>query len=499
MFRYGAGRDTAEAAGAGRGEVGHAMAAKESQGHGSGNGHGGERRRGAGAGDRLPPQNLEAERGVLGGILLDNEMLHEVVPILKPDDFYRDTHQIIYRAVRELYDLGRPVDAIILTDELRRRQEYEKAGGDETIDEILSSVPHAANTRFYAQIVREKSVTRQLIEGANATLEEAYSNTLSSDDLLETAERRIFRIAEERATGETVELRDVVTSAMDRIALRSEEKHPITGVGAGFYDLDDITGGFQGSQLVVLAARPSMGKTALALNICEYASVEQQTGALFVSLEMGQLELAERLLCARSRVDGDKLRKGRGIGTKEMRDLGIAYDALRAAPIFIDDTPARSMMQITANARRLKLRQNIGLIVVDYIQLIEPESGDGRENRQEQIAKISRRLKTLARELNVPVIALSQLNRGVENREDRRPRMADLRESGAIEQDADLVLLLHRPEYYDPNDQPGIAELIVAKNRNGRTDTVKLTFLRNFMRFENLAAMSDPIIDTGTF
>jgi replicative DNA helicase len=285
---------------------------------------------------------------------------------------------------------------------------------------------------------------------------------------------------------------------MDRIALRSEEKHPVTGVPSGFYDLDDITSGFQGSQLVILAARPSMGKTALALNICEHAAVEHGMGVLFVSLEMGQLELAERLLCARSRVDGEKLRKGRGLGTREMTMLGRGYDELRAAPIYIDDTPARNMLQITANARRMKMRQNVSLIVVDYIQLIEHESPDGRENRQEQIAKISRRLKTLARELNTPVLALSQLNRGVENREDRRPRMADLRESGAIEQDADLVLLLHRPEYYDPNDQPGISELIVAKNRNGRTDSVKFTFLKNFMRFENLASEDVPI-DVGTF
>jgi replicative DNA helicase len=448
--------------------------------------------------EQLPPQNLEAELAVLGGLLRDNEMLHEVVPILKAQDFYRDSHQIVFRAVRDLYDKGQPVDAIILTDELKRRQEYERIGGDETIDQILGSVAHAANTTYYAQIVLEKSITRQLIEGATEILREGYSNTRSAEELLEAAERRIFRIAEERATGETIDIRDVVTKAMDRIALRSEEKHPVTGVPTGFYDLDDITSGFQGSQLVILAARPSMGKTALALNICEHAAVEHGMGVLFVSLEMGQLEIAERLLCARSRVDGEKLRKGRGLGTREMTMLGRGYDELRAAPIYVDDTPTRNMLQITANARRMKMRQDIGLIVVDYIQLIEHEAPEGRENRQEQIAKISRRLKTLARELNVPVLALSQLNRAVENREDRRPRMADLRESGAIEQDADLVLLLHRPEYYDPNDQPGIAELIVAKNRNGRTDSVKFTFLKNFMRFENLASEDVPI-DVGTF
>jgi replicative DNA helicase len=240
-----------------------------------------------------------------------------------------------------------------------------------------------------------------------------------------------------------------------------------------------------------------MGKTAFALNICEHVCVEQKIGVLFVSLEMGQLELAERMLAARSKVDGHKLRTGHGLGYREMKQLGEGYDALRSSPLFIDDTPARNMLQITANARRLKLREKIGLIVLDYIQLVDSE-GDGRESRQEQIAKISRRLKMLARELKVPVIALSQLNRNVENREDRRPRMADLRESGAIEQDADMILLLHRPDYYDNNDQPGIAECNVAKNRNGATNTVKLTFLKNIMRFENLATMTDPI-DGGTF
>ena len=449
--------------------------------------------------DRLPPQNIDAEQGVLGGVLRDNEWLHEVVLTLRPEDFYRDSHQIIYRAIRDLYDKHRPVDAIILADELARRDEYDRIGGDEALAQLLDSVPHAANTKYHALIVREKSVARQVIEGANEILREGYSGTITADDLLESAERRIFQINEEHATGETVEIRDVVTEAMDRIALRSEEKHAVTGVPTGLLDLDDITGGFQGSQLIVLAARPSMGKTALALNICDHAAIDRGAGVLFASLEMGQLELAERLLCSRSKVDGDKLRKGKGLGTREMKQLGEAYDILRPAPIFIDDTPARNMVQIAANARRLKHRNGIGMIVVDYIQLIEPEHGEGRESRQEQISKISRRLKTLARELDVPVIALSQLNRAVENREDRRPRMADLRESGAIEQDADLVLLLHRPEYYDPNDQPGIAELIVAKNRNGRTDTVKMTFLRNIMRFESLAAHQDPMIDAATF
>ena len=446
--------------------------------------------------DRLPPQNLEAEQGVLGSVLLDNDVLHDVIPILKVEDFYRDTHQILYRTIRDLYDLGKPVDVLTLAEELSRRDELKAVGGDEALAQLVGSVPHAANAKYYAQIVRQKSISRELIECANEILRDGYSNNFTAEQLLETAEQRVFDIAEDQSRGDTVELKDVVTEAMDRIAARSESRHPVSGVASGYFELDDITGGFQPAQLVIIAARPSMGKTALALNVCDHASVTLKTPVLFVSLEMGRLELAERLLCARSRVDGHKLRTGQNLGTREMTLLGKGYDELRNSPLFIDETPARNMLQITANARRLRLRQKLGLIVVDYIQLVD--SDESRDSRQEQIAKISRRLKTLARQLHVPVIALSQLNRAVENREDRRPRMADLRESGAIEQDADLVLLLHRPEYYDQNDQPGIAELIIAKNRNGATGTVKLTFLKHITRFENLATISDPI-DDGSF
>ena len=283
---------------------------------------------------------------------------------------------------------------------------------------------------------------------------------------------------------------------MTLISKRAEEKHPVTGVASGFHDLDDFTNGFHPDQLIIVAARPSMGKTALMLNICDHAAINLRVPVLVVSLEMGNLEIGERLLCARSRVDGHKLRTGHGLDYRELNKLGRHIARWQAAPIFIDDTPARNMLQITAMARRLKLRQDLGLIVVDYIQLIDSE--DSRDSRQEQIAKISRRLKTLARELHVPVDRASQLNRAVESREDRRPRMADLRESGAIEQDADMVLLLHRPEYYDHNDQPGIAEIIVAKNRNGPTGSVKLTFLKNLTRFENLSTIAEPLDRAGT-
>ena len=446
--------------------------------------------------DRLPPQNIEAEQGVLGAILLDNDVLHDVVPLIKAEDFWRDDHQLIFRAIRDLYDAGKPVDALLLDEELKRRGESERVGGSDAITELLNRVPHAANAKYHAEIVRQKSIMREVIASARAIIEEGYSNSVTADTLLENAERKIFAIAEDKATGETVALPDILAAAMDRIEMRATDKHAFTGVSSGYYELDELTAGFQPGQLIILAARPSMGKTAFALNICENVTVDQGTGVLFVSLEMGQLELAERMLASRSRVDSDKLRKGQ-LGFREMKLLGEGYDILRSAPLFIDDTPARNMLQVTANARRLKMRENIGMIVLDYIQLVDSE-GEGRESRQEQIAKVSRRLKTLARELSVPVIALSQLNRNVENREDRRPRLSDLRESGAIEQDADVVLMLHRPDYYDENDQPGIAECIIHKNRSGATGTVKLTWLKKITRFENLATINDPI-DGGAF
>jgi replicative DNA helicase len=382
---------------------------------------------------------------------------------------------------------------------LKLRGVFDQVGGDDTLTEIVTSVPHAANGKYYAEIVKQKATNRQLIESATEIIRDGYSNQYTAQDLLESAERKIFGIAEDQIRGETLEIEEVVKQAIDLIAKRSDSGgHAVTGVATGLIDLDDITGGFHPGQLIILAARPSMGKTALALNICDHAGINLKVPVLFVSLEMGYLEIGERLLCARSRVDGNKLRTGLGMGMREMTQLSKAYTEMsKSGSIYIDDTPARSMMQIAASARRIKRRNQIGLVIVDYIQLVD--SDDTRDSRQEQIAKISRRLKTLARELKVPVIALSQLNRAVESREDKRPRMADLRESGAIEQDADLVLLLHRPEYYDANDQPGIAELIVAKNRNGPTGTVKLTFLKNLTRFENLASVAEPFDEGNPF
>jgi replicative DNA helicase len=447
--------------------------------------------------DRLPPQHLEAERGVLGSILLDNEVMHDIVVFLRTEDFYRDAHQVIYAAIRELYDKNKGIDAVTLAEELKHRGQFEQVGGDDTLAEIVTSVPHAANGKYYAEIVKQKATNRQLIESATEIIRDGYSNQFTAQELLESAERKVFAIAEDQVRGETLEIKDVLKQSMELIVTRAEsDGHAVTGLGSGLIDLDDLTGGFHPGQLIIIAARPSMGKTALALNICDHAGVNLKVPVLFVSLEMGSQEIGQRLLCARSEVDGHKLRTGLGLGQRELHKLSTAYkDLTEKVEIYIDDTPARSMMQIAASARRIKRKRQIGLIMVDYIQLVD--SDDSRDSRQEQIAKISRRLKTLARELKVPVVALSQLNRAVESREDKRPRMADLRESGAIEQDADVVLLLHRPEYYDANDQPGSAELIVAKNRNGAVDTVKLTFLKNLTRFDNHSRIAEPF-DEGT-
>jgi replicative DNA helicase len=444
--------------------------------------------------DRLPPQNLEAEKSLLGSILWDNEVLHDVVGLVGPQDFYRDTHQLIFAAIRDMYEARKGIDAVTLAEELEKRGQFEQVGGNEMLTEITEIVPHAVNGKYYAEIVREKSINRRLIEYATQIIHDGYSNQFTGEQLLESAEKKIFGIAEDQVRGEVVEIKDILSQAMDRIAARGDSPHAVAGLSSGFLDVDDLTWGFEPGQLIILAGRPSMGKTALALNIAEHVAINLKAPVLFISLEMGHMEIADRLLSSRSGIDGHILRTGKGLGHEQLRALGQAYQELERGQILIDDTPSRNMLQIAASARRLRHRKNIGLIVVDYIQLIDSE--DSRDSRQEQIAKISRQLKTLARELPVPVIALSQLNRAVESREDRRPRMADLRESGAIEQDADMVLLIHRPEYYDQNDQPGIAELIVAKNRNGRTGTVKLTFLKQVTRFDNLATVAEPF-DAG--
>jgi replicative DNA helicase len=440
---------------------------------------------------RLPPHNLEAERGAIGSMLLDNATIDDVLEHCKPADFYRDSHQVLVGAIAWLHGRGEPADPITLADRLTALDKFEDIGGHPAIVEILESTPHAVNAGYYARVVRQKAIVRALIDAANETLLECYSGGFAADDLAEAAERRFFAVTDAEAASETIGLAECV--ALASAAIRRRSLGEVDGVGSGLPDLDDLTGGFRPGSLTILAARPSAGKSALALNICEHAALSQKIHPLLFSLEMGRAELGERLIQSRSRIDGHKLRAADLLSREEWVRVEWVERELSAATFLIDDSAQRNPAQLSAIARRAKSRHGIGLIVIDYLQLLESGDGPDRESRQEQVARISRRLKGIARELDVPVIALSQLNRLVEQREDHRPRLSDLRDSGAIEADADLVILLHRPDYYDPTDRPGLAEAIVAKNRNGPTDTVPLVFLKHLARFESAA----PDVDFG--
>lgn len=438
---------------------------------------------------RLPPQNLDAEVGVLGSILLMNEAIDEVGETLRPDHFYSDANQKIYAAIQHLYENNvRGIDYVTLIDELNRRDQFEDIGGANYIMEIMEAVPHAAHVRYYANIVREKWMQRSLIYSCTEILSESYDLSTDIDELLQSAERRIFSIVEEQEGGGNLAIGDILMDAFHRIDERMNCEGDVSGTTTGFTDLDATTTGLQPTELVILAARPSMGKTAFVCNVAEAIARQGDKGVLLFSLEQSNLELAERFLCITAKVNGHDLRAGNL--TAEQRDqLMMASDELARLPMFIDDKPGRTMGQIAALARRLHRKNPLGVIIIDYLQLVEPE--DKNSPREQQIAGISRRLKFLAKELRVPVIALAQLNRGVELREDKRPRLADLRESGAIEQDADMVMFLHRPDAYDPEDRPGEAEIVIAKHRSGPTGIVRLTWRKEFMRFEDYSPLAD--------
>ena len=436
-------------------------------------------------GDRLPPQSREAERCVLGSMLRDNGVIGDVLQIVRGENFYADAHQKTFNAIVKLYDRGHPVDLVMLAELLKEQKHIEDIGGYAYLAELWDAAPTAANAEYYARIVRDRAIIRHLIHASTEVLRDAYDQAMPADELLEAAERKILDIAQLGITGQTYTLQQALAEAYDRIDIRQQrDQMSISGLPTGFIDLDDKTAGLQNSELIILAARPSVGKTALALNIARHVAVDCDKPVFFVSLEQSRIELAERLLCSHARVDSHKLRKGH-LSAQDMEKLIDAGGFLKDTKLFIDDTPGQGMLRIAANARRLKLRHGIKLVAVDYLQLIEPDNR--RENRQEQVANISRRLKFLARELQIPVLALAQLNRSLEDRQGNKPRLADLRESGSIEQDADTVMLMHRPELYEPGQHEGVVELIIAKQRNGPTGELTLTFLKQFMRFENFA------------
>lgn len=434
---------------------------------------------------RLLPQSLDSERSVLGSMFRSNDVIGDVVQILTVDNFYSDAHQKIYKAMLVLYEAGKPVDIVVLTEALKQANQIDDVGGYGALAELWDAAPTAANAVHYAHIVRDRSIVRSLITVGNEILRDAYDQVGPADELLHLATGKMLDVAERGITGRVYGMDKILEETFDRIDQRQTRGgSSISGISSGYPDLDEVTAGFQNSEMIIIAARPSVGKTAFALNLIRNIAVDEKMTVLFCSLEQSRVEIVERLLCSHALVDAQKLRKGL-MNAEDMERLIASSGVMRNAKIFIDDSPGQGMLRIAANARRLKLRNDLKIVVIDYLQLIEPENR--RDPRQEQVAQISRRLKGLARELSIPVIALAQVNRSSEDRQDHKPRLSDLRESGSIEQDADTVMLLHRPERFEPGQHEGLTEVIIGKQRNGPVGEITLTFNKNMMRFESFA------------
>jgi len=443
---------------------------------------------------RSMPESIAAEAGVLGSMLIDPECIADVIEQLNAASFYRVEHQLIFDAIIELYEKnkGEGLDAVLLRDELEKRKQLEEVGGLDYLSEIMESVPSSANVMYYANIVRDKQLVRELIQAATEILDDAYSEAGEVREKIDEAERRIFAVTDKNVSGVALPLKELVVEAYELIE-RREGSH-VTGLATGFHELDELTCGLQNGEMVIIAGRPSMGKTSLALNIAEHLGITEKNPVAIFSLEMGKQQLAERFLCSASGIDAQSVRKGM-LGTEDYQKLVESCGVLSEAPIYIDDSASLTPLQIRAKARRLKSQHNIQCIMVDYLQLMH--YGSGRvESRQQEITTISRLLKAMARELDIPVMVLSQLNRSPEGREGHRPRMSDLRESGSIEQDADVVMLLHREDYYHRGEadyeSDNTAMVIIAKQRNGPTGNVELVFREKFTRFENKSFEEEP-------
>jgi len=447
---------------------------------------------------RIPPQSLEAEVCTLGSMALDVHGIGEIIPILRSEDFYREDHRIIFDALIQLYDQKKAVDLVLLRDELNRQGQLEAVGGVDYLVQLVESVPSAANALFYAHIVRDKAMLRNLIQASQEIQDEAYAARGQVEDVLEEAEKRIFEVTEKKIIGQAVPIKEILNQVYSSLDQRSGQL--ITGLATGYLELDELTCGLQHGEMIVVAARPSMGKTALGLNIAEHVGADNKKPVAVFSLEMGAQQLAERMLAGRSHINSHKLRQGL-LSETDHQLLAQTADELAQAPIYVDDNPGLTPLELRAKARRLKMQYDIELIVVDYLQLMHVPNP---ESRVQEVGLISRHLKALARELDIPVVVMAQLNRGPEGREGHRPRMSDLRESGNIEQDADVVMLLHREAYYKDSSHEDIdknigsgnsyggeednsAELIIAKQRNGPTGTIKLLWHPEWTRFENLA------------
>lgn len=434
--------------------------------------------------DRMPPQAIEEEMAVLGSMLIDKEAVNKSIELLDKSAFYKGAHQKIFEAALTLYERNVEVDYLTITDQLDKMGVLDEVGGAYYVTELANIVPSAASVEYYAKIVLEKSLLRKLIEVSNEITAEAYEGREDATELIDNAERKIFALSEKKLKKGFVEIEPILRETFNIIDNYHKRKGSVTGVPTGFKELDEMTSGFQNSDLIIIAGRPSMGKTAFCLNIARNAAVEHEIPVGVFSLEMSNTQLAMRMLCSEARVDAHKVRTGK-LPNRDWPRLSTSVGKLADAKIFIDDTAALSVLEIRAKARRLKAEHGVGMVIVDYLQLAK---GPGSaESRQIEISAISQSLKALAKELEIPVVALSQLSRAVEFRGgDRRPILSDLRESGAIEQDADVVMFIYRPEVYGPVEEEGIAEIIIAKQRNGPTGTVKLKFHKNFVRFDNL-------------
>lgn len=433
---------------------------------------------------RLPPQNIEAEQSVIGSMMLDREVIPIITEVLKAEDFYRQDHIEIYEAVMDLFERAEPVDIITVSDQLKLRGTLENVGGLEYLTQLVNGVPTTANVRHYAKIVEEKALMRKLIRTSSEIVNLGYQANEEVEYVLDKAEQNIFDILQKRNLKGMTVIKDVLVETFNRLEELYNNKGHITGVPTGFADLDFKTAGLQKSDLILIAARPAMGKTAFALNIAQYAAINAKVPVAVFNLEMSKDQLVSRMLCSEAMVDNQRMRTGK-LEDDDWAKIAHALGPMSDAPIYIDDSPGASIMDIRAKCRRLKLEKNLGLVVIDYLQLMQ---GRGKnESRQQEVSEISRALKILAKELNVPIITLSQLSRAAESRTDHRPMLSDLRESGAIEQDADIVMFIYRDDYYNPDtEKKNVAEIIIAKHRNGSTGTVELAWLGQFTKFANL-------------
>ncbi len=440
----------------------------------------------------MPPQNLEAEQAVLGGVFLSNTVLHSIIDILSEEDFYSPAHQIIFRSFVDLYRKNIPIDLVTIHEDLEKKARLESVGGAVYLASLTEAVASASNALYYAQIVKEKSIRRSLIQAATEIISQSFEPASEVNDLLDTSEQKIFAISEAKSKQVFRSSKELVAEVFELLEKRVERKELVTGVPTGYHSLDEITAGLQPTDLIIIAARPSMGKTAFALNVAMRSATAHEVPTAIFSLEMSMEQLMMRMLCSFGKVDLKNLRTGY-LNDEDWARLYQSADALSKAPIFIDDTAALSSIEMRARCRRLKSEKNLGLVIVDYLQLMR--AGRRIDSREQEISEISRSLKALAKEIGVPVVALSQLNRKVEERTNKRPVLSDLRESGAIEQDADVILFLYRDDAYnkkDDNPRKGIAEIIVGKQRNGPVGMVELSFLERFTAFENLADIPVP-------